>query len=163
MTLKHFTTPEKARFLIQHSNLCAAASIRSFEEQYPDFSKLSLRGFDDTWYKLFTISCIGVALTQLADSVPRGEQVDAFKTAQEAASEWNSESSELIPTFLDMLIRHSKQGEQGFDVAIGRWFWDRAHIFRPADRTLTQYKNSIEVQSATGILVISAVTGYWTT
>jgi len=105
---------------------------------------------------------VGVAFSQIVDTVPRAEQRGLAFAIREELNQWRADA---YPQMTDMLLFLKRADADGLpvDACVGGWICRQLENDPRSSKQLVRLAASPDCAKMVGWIVISAFAGYWKT
>ena len=157
---------ERAKGLVYAAKINAITMYRVLSEKFPELREVTNSGLYEYWDYLITITSVGFAFMEIADTFKdEGESDSVAVAVQKALNEWEEHPFEftnydVMCNFLDSFDFFQKE-RLPFDVSVGAWIWLNLKDKKRATKRLKEIANQESYAKLLGGMIITTFHNWW--
>ena len=157
---------ERAKDLVYAAKINAISLYRVLSEKFPELREVAKSGLYEYWDYLITITSVGFAFMEIADSFKdERESASVADAVQKALNEWDEHPFEfanydIMCNFLDS-FDFSQKERLPFNVSVGAWIWLNLKDKKTATKRLKEIANKEFYAKLLGDMIITTFHNWW--
>jgi hypothetical protein len=157
---------KRAEDLVYAAKINAVSMYRVLSEKFPEIREVANSGLYEYWDYLITITSVGFAFMEIADSFKdERESASVAVAVQKALNEWDEHTFEfanydIMCNFLDS-FNFFQQERLPFNVSVGAWIWLNLKDKNKATKKLKEIANQEFYAKLLGDMIITTFHNWW--